>query len=95
MELEELARSIVVECKQDRPSSTLETAIFLLRQTLDNQPSGHPFRSDALRQLGMALLVKFSQHGWMIDVREVSECMYEIMESTSNRVNNSFLTFVD
>ena len=80
-ELHELADSIILECKQNRPVSTLETAIFLLRQVLDERPPSNPLRSDALHHLLIALLIRFNQWGWIEDNNEAVKIMNELIQS--------------
>lgn len=67
----QLAESILIGCKQGRLVATLETAIFLLRQVLDQQASSHPLRSNTAHHLGIALLTRFNQWGWYEDLEEV------------------------
>jgi hypothetical protein len=76
--LQELASSILSECKQSRPVSTLETAILLLRQVLDQLPPSHPLRPDALHHLSSALLTRFNQWGWIEDSDEAVKLITEL-----------------
>jgi hypothetical protein len=80
-ELHDRASSIILECKKSRPVSTVETAIFLLRSVLDQQPSAHPLRFYALRHLSIALLTRFNQWGWVEDCREALEAMVDAVRS--------------
>ena len=80
-ELHALADSIILECKQNRPVSTLETAIFFLHQVLDEQPPSHPLRSNALHHLSTALLIRFNQWGWIEDFFEAVKIMTEVSQS--------------
>lgn len=76
-ELHKLANSIILESKQDRPDSTLDSAILLLRQAREDRSASDPLRIDVLRHLSMALLTKFSQIGWVEDFTEALSLMIE------------------
>jgi hypothetical protein len=71
MALHELAMSIMLESKQDRLVSSLETAIFLLQCVLAQQPPGHASRLDTLQYLSRGLLARFMQGGHFGDVTAV------------------------
>lgn len=73
-----------MECKQGRPVATLETAIFLLRQVLDQQAPSHPSRSNTIHYLGVALLTRFNQLGWYEDLEEVVKLHAQHIESVSS-----------
>jgi hypothetical protein len=66
------------ECRQSRPISTLETAVTLLRQVLDQRPPPHPLRSETLRSLCTALLIRFNQWGWIEDCDEAVSLLTEL-----------------
>jgi hypothetical protein len=76
-QLHDLAESIVLECKQDRPSASLETAIFLLRELLNQQSPSDPMRSDTSHHLSTALLTRFHQNSWIEDFQEVTTLIRE------------------
>ena len=76
-ELHDLAEAIVLECKQDRSSASLETAIFLLRELLNQQSASDPMRSDTSHHLSTALLSRFYQNGWIEDFQEAFKLILE------------------
>lgn len=59
----------------------LEKVILLLRNVLDQHPSPYPSRSDTLRNLCLALLVRFNQWGWAVDAYEVKNLTADCIES--------------
>lgn len=75
--MEELAASIVKEIKEASQLSSLESAIYLLRQCLELQSAEHSLHSSALDNLALALVVKFS---WTGDVAALDEAV-NLMES--------------
>ena len=83
-ELYQLARSLLLECKESQPVSTLESAIFLLRDMLDKQPRPHPFRLTTLYHLSLALITRCSHFGWHNDVEDI--CHYLAEHTTVNIV---------
>jgi hypothetical protein len=62
-DLYNLANSILTECREDAQLSDLETAIYLFREALVQRPAPHPLRSDSLKDLSRALVVRFWRMG--------------------------------
>ena len=58
-EIDMLADSIVKECRDMSPLSSLDTDLYLLRQALDHHPAPHPRRSDSVNHLSLACLLRF------------------------------------
>ena len=87
MSLHELAESIIVECKQSKPVSSLDTAIFLLGQVLDQQPPGHASRSDTLRHLATGLLARFAHAGHVEDLDQALSLLDEASPGESTIVD--------
>ena len=52
--------------------SSLETALYLLRESLDLRPADHALHSNSLDNLALALLVKFH---WTEDVSALDEAI--------------------
>lgn len=69
-ELHKLAEPIILECKQSKLVSSLQTAMFLLCQVHAQRPQGHASRSDTLRHLSMGLLARFSHAGYIGDLEQ-------------------------
>ena len=59
-QLYNLTNSIFAECQNDAPLSELDTALALFRDILGQWPAPHPLRSDSLKDLGGALITRFS-----------------------------------
>ena len=78
-ELQDLAESIFLECRESRPLSTLQTAIFLLYQVLEQRPSPHPLRLTYLGHLSRARLTRFTQTGWVEDFDDVLKLVVEVL----------------
>ena len=79
-EMEELAASIVKEFKEESQLSSLETALYLLRESLDLRPVDHPLHSKASDNLSLALLVKFH---WTGDSSAMGEATHLIHSKMS------------
>lgn len=63
---------MLLECKQGRTVATLETAIFLLRQVLEQRNSFNTFQlGKAVASVSVALLARFTQWGWFEDIEEL------------------------
>ena len=73
----ELAASMVKDFKEASQLSSLESAIYLLRQCLELRPVEPPLHSSALDNLALALVVKFSRAG---DIAALDEAV-NVMDS--------------
>ena len=60
-----------MECKQEGPPlSSLNTAVWLYREVLDQRRSPHPRRCESLNNLADALVVNFGKTGHHPDLDE-------------------------
>ena len=82
-EMEELAASIVEEFKKESQLSSLESAIYLLRECLLLQPVERPLHSSALDNLALALVIKFSWTGSVADLDEAVNLMESKVKGTT------------
>ena len=75
-EMEELAASIVKGFKEESQLSSLETALYLLRESLDLRPADHPLHSNSSHNLALASLVKFHWTGDNSSLNEATLLMH-------------------
>jgi hypothetical protein len=59
-QLDSLANSILDECQHAAPLPDLDTAIYLFREALDQCKTIDPLRSNLLKDLAAALVMRFS-----------------------------------
>ena len=79
-ELVDLAESIVLECKESKPLSTLNTAIFLFEQVLKQQPSHHRHQYTHFCLLAEARLTRYIQTGWVADFDEAVDLFMTVAD---------------
>ena len=77
VEMYELAKSVLTECKQSVRLEDLDTAIMLFREALLQRPDSHPVRAYALRNLGMSLVTRFDHPGRTEDLDEAISLVRE------------------
>jgi hypothetical protein len=78
-QLYDLANSALEECKAEASLADLETAIYLFREALDRRPAPHPLRSDSIKQLAAALVIRYTQTDQPQDLDEAILLHYEDM----------------
>jgi hypothetical protein len=76
-QLYDLANSALEECKAEASLADLETAIYLFREALDRRPAPHPLRSDSIKQLAAALVIRYTQTDQPQDLDEAILLHYE------------------
>lgn len=86
VEISQLAGSIFTECRIELQISTLDTAIFLLRDVLQQRKPPHPLRYDSLQHLCTALWTRYLQTA---QAEDFAESLYVHGESmaTMRRAN--------
>lgn len=80
-ELHNLARSIILECKQDQSYANLETAIFLLHLALEQLSDTQTRRMLTLHHLMIALLMRFNQWGSFHLYKELVKYAFDLFEA--------------
>ena len=77
LEKYEIAKSMLIQCKQSAPLEDLDTAILLFREALLQRPDSHPMRSHAINNLAMGLLTRFNHLGHTEDLGEAISLVRE------------------
>jgi hypothetical protein len=83
-QLYNLANSILEECTNAAPLSSLDTAVYLFNESLDRRPAPHTFRSDSLKDLAGALLVRFSLTNQRQDLNQAISMCQEVIREMYN-----------
>jgi hypothetical protein len=78
-QLYDLANSILEECKNAAPLSDLDTTICLFNRALDRRPAPHVLRSDSLKGLAVALMIRFSLTNQRQDLDQAISIYHEVM----------------
>ena len=76
-EIDEHAASIVRQCKEESQLSSLETALYLLRNVCDLCPTSHPRWRSSLNNLVLSLVTKFV---WTGDGAALGEALLVLNE---------------
>jgi hypothetical protein len=89
LQLYDLATSILEECKPAASLSTLDTAIYLLREALDRCPTPHPMRSNSLKDVAGALVTRFSLTNRRQDLDQAIQMWGEVLMGIEGQLQPS------